>query len=178
MTRDELAKRIFEISNLKGTFLLRSGVTSHEYFDKYLFEADPVVLKEIAIALSETLPASPGTLAGLELGGVPIATVISQITGLPTLFVRKAAKEYGTCKLAEGGSIEGKRILIVEDVVTSGGAILQAVAELRKLGATVSDVVCVIDRESGGTENLAKEGLTLWPLFTMTELKSAAGAAE
>ena len=178
MTRDELAKRIFEISNLKGTFLLRSGVTSHEYFDKYLFEADPVVLKAIALAMSESLPSSPDALAGLELGGVPIATLISQTTGVPTLFVRKAAKEYGTCKLAEGGSVDGKRILIVEDVVTSGGAILQAVTELRKLGAMVSDVVCVIDRESGGRENLAKENLTFHPIFTMTELKTSAGVTE
>jgi orotate phosphoribosyltransferase len=178
MTRDELAKRIFEISNLKGIFLLRSGVTSHEYFDKYLFEADPVVLKAIAFAMSERLPSSPDALAGLELGGVPIATMLSQITGVPALFVRKAAKEYGTCKLAEGGSVEGKSILIIEDVVTSGGAILQAVSELRELGAMVSDVVCVIDRESGGSENLAKEKLTLRPLFTMTELKASAGVAE
>jgi orotate phosphoribosyltransferase len=107
----------------------------------------------------------------LELGGIPLATMLSQITGLPARFVRKEAKTYGTCRLAEGGELGGLRLCIVEDVVTSGGAILDAAVELRAAGAEIGPVVCVIDRESGGVEKLAADGLTLHPLFTMTELK-------
>jgi orotate phosphoribosyltransferase len=171
MNRIELSRRIFEVSNLKGEFLLRSGQTSNEYFDKYLFEADPVLLKAIAEAMSALVPVGTDALAGLEMGGIPIATMLSQLTGIPTLFVRKKAKSYGTCKLAEGGPVSGRRLVVIEDVVTSGGQILDSVRELRSMGGIVADVLCVIDRESGGAENLQAEGLSLHPLFTMTELK-------
>jgi orotate phosphoribosyltransferase len=110
------------------------------------------------------------------MGGIPIATMLSQLTGLPVLFVRKEAKKYGTCKIAEGGQVKGRKLLIVEDVVTSGGAILDAAKALREEGAELAQVVCVIDRESGGPANLAEVGLDLKPLFTMKELKAAGGA--
>jgi len=169
-----LARDIFNRSHLTGEFTLRSGVVAHEYFDKYLFESDPVLLRRIAEALAPMVPAhGVDALAGLETGGIPIATVLSQLTGLPTLFVRKAAKTYGTCRLAEGGDVEGRRLFIVEDVVTSGGAILDSVVELRERGAIVEQAVCVIDRESGGAKNLADAGIELKALFTMTELKAA-----
>ncbi len=173
MNRQNLAARIFTVSNLKGEFRLRSGATSNEYFDKYLFESDPQLLKEIALALQPLIPSGIDALAGLELGGVPIATMLSQVTGLPALFVRKQAKEYGTCKLAEGGDLAGKHLLIVEDVVTSGGQVLLSTRELRNLGAQVKHAVCVIDRESGGTEKLAAEGIELRALSRMSELKQA-----
>jgi orotate phosphoribosyltransferase len=96
--------------------------------------------------------------------------MISQLSGHPTRFVRKQAKTYGTCRLAEGGELDGKRLCIIEDVVTSGGAILDAAVELRAQGAVLGPVICVIDRESGGTEKLAAEGLELHPLFRMHEL--------
>ena len=99
--------------------------------------------------------------------------MISQVTGLPAVFVRKEAKTYGTCQLAEGSEISGKRLCIVEDVVTSGGAILDAARELRARGAELGPVTCVIDRESGGREKLAVEGLELFALYTMSELKAA-----
>lgn len=169
--RDNLAKRIHLASNLQGTFRLRSGVVSNEYFDKYLFEADPALLREIAAAMAELIPEGADALAGLELGGVPLVTMLSQVTGLPARFVRKEAKQYGTCRLAEGGDIDGRKLVVVEDVVTSGGQILLSVAALRALGATIDTVLCVIDRESGGRENLARENLELRPLFTMSELK-------
>jgi orotate phosphoribosyltransferase len=174
--RLDLARRIHATAHITGTFTLRSGAVSHEYFDKYLFEADPALLHDIGLALSNRLPSGVDALAGLELGGVPLATVLSSITGIPARFVRKEAKTYGTCRLAEGGEIDGTRLLIVEDVVTSGGAVLDAARELRARGASCERVVCVIDRESGGADNLAAEGLALNPLFTMTELKAAASA--
>jgi orotate phosphoribosyltransferase len=146
---------------------------SEEYFDKYLFEADPFLLLEIAQAMCELIPEDVDALAGLEMGGIPIATILSQLTGLPVLFVRKTAKEYGTCKLAEGGEVAGRTLVIIEDVVTSGGQIRESAKALRELGANIVRVVCVIDRESGGVENLALDGLALYSLFTMMELKRA-----
>ena len=169
-----LAKRIYDTAHITGEFLLRSGVTSNEYFDKYLFEANPDLLKHIALAMVEHVPPGIDALAGLEMGGIPIATMLSQLTGLPVLFVRKEAKKYGTCKIAEGGQVKGRKLLIVEDVVTSGGAILDAAKALREEGAVLADVICVIDRESGGgSANLAKIDLKLKALFTMSELKKA-----
>jgi len=174
MKRSELAREVHAASHIEGHFVLRSGVTSNEYFDKYLFEADPGLLRSIAEGMAEMVPANCELLAGLEMGGIPVAAVLSQVTGLPTLFVRKKAKGYGTCKLAEGQDLAGKRLVIVEDVVTSGGQIMESTKELRALGAKVSDVICVIDRQSGASENLRKEGLTLRALFTMSELKESA----
>jgi orotate phosphoribosyltransferase len=151
---------------------------SNEYFDKYRFEADPTLLREIAAALVPLVPAHTDALAGLELGGVPIATVLSQLTGIPAYFVRKEAKTYGTCQLAEGGAIEGRRLTVVEDVVTSGGQVVISCGDLRERGATVETALCVIDREAGGPQALTDIGVELRPLFTMTELKSASGVAE
>ncbi len=173
MTKTELAQQIYQSCHLTGEFLLRSGTISHEYFDKYLFEGNPTLLKSVAEAMMPLIPADVEALAGLEMGGIPVATMLSQLSGLPTLFVRKSAKNYGTCKLAEGGGVVGKKLLIVEDVVTSGGQILLSAEELRKLGAEISTVLCVIDREAGGKENLANAGLTLCPLLTATEIKLA-----
>src|SRR4029079_5167727 len=101
--RLELAHRIYAAPHLTGTFTLRSGVVSHEYFDKYMFESDPDLLRAIAGACVALVPPGTEALAGLELGGVPLATVMSQICGLSARFVRKEAKTYGTCRLAEGG---------------------------------------------------------------------------
>jgi orotate phosphoribosyltransferase len=156
--------------------VLRSGATSDEYFDKYLFEGDPALLRDIVESLVALLPDNADALAGLELGGVPIATVLSQRTGLPTLFVRKQAKPYGTRKLAEGGDVTARRLVVVEDVVTSGGQVLESCGQLRVLGADILGVLCVIDREAGGAANLAAEGLALHSLFTMSLLTAAAGA--
>jgi orotate phosphoribosyltransferase len=120
------------------------------------------------------VPDGTEVLAGLELGGVPLAVALSRVTGLPALFVRKEAKTYGTCRLAEGGEIDGKRVTVVEDVVTSGGQVVLSCGDLRDRGAVVDCALCVIDRESGGPEALAELGVELRPLFTMSELKAAA----
>ena len=174
MDRLELAAAIYRTAHLTGTFRLRSGATSSEYFDKYRFESDPRLLAEIATALAGLVPSGVQALGGLELGGVPLATQLSQVTGLPTLFVRKAAKPYGTCQLAEGGIIEGRTILLIEDVVTSGGQVVESAEALRRLGAVVTDALCVIDREAGGSEALAAKGIRLHPLFRMSGLKEVA----
>ena len=126
MNRIELAKKIFQASHLTGTFTLRSGQISNEYFDKYLFESEPGLLAEIASHMSGLIPEETEILAGLEMGGIPIATVMSQVTGIPALFVRKKAKEYATCRLAEGGVVAGRRLVITEDVVTTAGRIRES----------------------------------------------------
>ena len=173
MDREELAQAIFDRTHLTGEFTLRSGVVSNEYFDKYLFESDPALLRTIAEMLAPLLPPDTEGLAGLELGGVPIATMLSQVTGLPALFVRKEAKTYGTCRLAEGGEVDGRRLTVVEDVVTSGGQVVTSCGDLRARGAFVTHAICVIDRQSGGPENLSAIGVELRPLYTMAELGPA-----
>lgn len=169
---DSLAARVYRRAHLMGQFRLRSGAVSQEYFDKYLFESDPVMLQEIVGEMARLLPPDAEFLAGLELGGVPVATVLSQTTGIPALFVRKQPKTYGTCRLAEGGDVTGRRLVIVEDVVTSAGQIIESCQRLRELGALVSIAICVIDREAGGAENLARESIELRSLLTMNELQA------
>ena len=175
MDRDTLARTIYERTHLTGEFRLRSGAVSNEYFDKYLFESDPWLLRTIGEALVPLLPPGTDALAGLELGGVPLATMISQLTGLPALFVRKEAKTYGTCRLAEGGELDGRRLTVVEDVVTSGGQVVTSCGDLRERGALVEQAVCVIDREAGGAKNLAEVDVDLRALYTMSQLERAAG---
>jgi orotate phosphoribosyltransferase len=163
---------MFKAAYLRGEFKLRSGKTSKEYFDKYRFEADPELLAEIAKKMTNLLPKGTEVLAGLEMGGIPIATALSLQTGLPLCFVRKNAKEYGTMKFAEGTAIENKKICIIEDIITTGGQVIESASQLRKLGAQVADVLCVIDREEGGRDKLHDQGLKLQSLFKMNELKT------
>lgn len=172
MNREQLAKSIFEISHITGNFLLRSGQFSHEYFDKYLFESQPELLLSIAEQMQELIPANTEILAGLEMGGIPLAVALAFKINKPTIFVRKNAKEYGTCKLAEGVSFAGKNVTVIEDVVTTGGQIIKSVKELRELGAIINNVMCVIVRDPKAFENLQNANLNLIPLFTMEELKS------
>jgi len=167
----ELADRISAASQLSGSFRLRSGTIADTYFDKYLFESDPELLQAIAQLLVPLIPAETELLAGLELGGIPVVTALSIASGLPSVFVRKEAKEYGTAKLAEGPSIEGRRLLIVEDVVTTGGQIVLSTNDLRDLGAHVSTAVCVIDRQAGGTANLAEANVELRSAFTRSDIE-------
>jgi len=169
MEKPELAAKISAVARLRGKFQLRSGALADEYFDKYRFESDPAILSAIADHLAFLIPPTTDGLAGLELGGVPLATALSLRTGLPTRFIRKCAKSYGTCRLAEGGDIAGQRLVIVEDVVTSGGQVLASCEELRKLGAIIEDVICVIDRQSGGASALSAEGFTLRALFVKSD---------
>ena len=171
MERTELRDEIEAVSLIRGEFLLRSGVTSDHYFDKYQFESDPRLLQAIAEQLMPLIPSDVEVLAGLELGGVPLATALSLRTGIPAVFVRKRAKEYGTCRLAEGGEIKGRRLLLVEDVVTSGGQLLASCQQLRLGGAIVEHALCVIDREAGGRQAMTAAGVELRALFSKVEFQ-------
>ncbi len=172
MNRQELAHELYKACYLQGNFKLRSGQISHEYFDKYRFESLPRLLREIAKALAPLVPTNTEILAGLELGGVPIATALSLETGLPVVFVRKQAKEYGTCQYAEGCEIRGRRLLVVEDVITSGGQAVISTKDLRNSGAIVEDIVCVLYRGNGSPQQIFEpQGLRLRHLYTMSEVK-------
>src|SRR5690606_28207765 len=140
------------------------------YFDKYLFEGDPAILRDIAQQMLPLVPAGTEVLAGLELGGVPVATALSLAAGLPAAFVRKEPKSYGTAKLAEGAEIAGKRVLVVEDVITTGGQVVLSTRELRERGAIVDDVLCVIDRSDGDHARLDAVSLRVRSLFTLDDL--------
>lgn len=169
--RAALARAIRERCKLSGTFVLRSGATSDTYFDKYLFESDPRLLRAIAEHMAALVPPGTDLLCGLELGGIPVVTMLSQVTGLPCAFLRKRAKEYGTRKYAEGPDLVGRRLLLVEDVVSSGGAILDQVRVLRSDGSAVDQAVCVIDRRAGGQNALSDAGIALSALFTLSEIE-------
>jgi orotate phosphoribosyltransferase len=177
MTRDELAAALREAAYLEGDFVLRSGRRSRYYLDKYRFETHPDLLRTLGKLIVETVrehePAAV-RLAGPELGAVALATAASLESGLPFLIVRKEAKGYGTSNRLEGVHGEGECVCLVEDVVTSGGAALEAVQALREAGLRVATAVCVVDREEGGVDELARHAVRLRPLFTASELLQSA----
>ena len=174
MERRELAGAVYRTSHLTGTFTLRSGATATEYFDKFRFESDPKLLSEIARQLVPLVPTGTDVLGGLEMGGIPIVTALSAATGLPAVFVRHAAKTYGTCKAIEGRDVDGANVCVVEDVVSSGGQIVLSTEDLRGAGATVEHALCVIDRRKPDAEDaLGAAGLALYALFTMAEIEEA-----
>ena len=168
-----LAARVYAASHLSGSFVLRSGRTADRYFDKYRFESDPALLADIVEALVPLVPPGIDGLAGLELGGVPLATMLSSATGLPAFFVRKQPKKYGTERICEGGDIAGRQLLIIEDVITTGGQVVLSAQDLRSEGGLVAHALCVIDRQGGGADVAAAEGISLRALFTMSELEAA-----
>lgn len=175
MNKNDLAKEIYDVAHITGEFLLRSGKISNEYFDKYKFESIPTLLDSIASHMQELIPEGTNILAGLEMGGIPLASAISLKNNIPTIFVRKKAKEYGTRKLAEGTDFNGQKVCVIEDVVTTGGQIIESASQLRELGAEIDSVLCVIVREEKAFENLKSADLKLIPLFSMKEIKDIVG---
>jgi orotate phosphoribosyltransferase len=173
VTDGELRRALLEHAYLEGDFVLRSGKRSRYYLDKYRFETRPDLLgalgERIAAAVREHEPEAT-RLAGPELGAVALAAAGSLASGLPFLIVRKAAKEYGTTNRIEGVFEPGECVCVVEDVVTSGGALLEAVAAVREAGLTVRTAVCVLDREEGGADALARYAVRLRPLFRAGDL--------
>ena len=169
----DLAAQLKEHAYLEGDFLLRSGKRSKYYLDKYRFETRPELLRPLGeriAAIVEEHAADATRLAGPELGAVALAASASLASGLPFLIVRKAAKEYGTSKRIEGVYEPGECVCVVEDVVTSGGALLESVDALREAGLVVHTAVCVVDREEGGADALARHAVRLRPLFRAGDL--------
>ncbi|WP_374576043.1 orotate phosphoribosyltransferase [Phenylobacterium sp.] len=170
--RRRLARDIASVARLEGRFTLRSGAVAAEYFDKYRFESDPALLKRVAAAMLPLVPDRAEVLAGLELGGVPIATAMSLADGRPAAFVRKEAKAYGTCQAVEGAQVGGKRVAIIEDVITTGGAVRDAIGHLEAAGAEVVAVVCAIWRGDGEPKIAGVEAAVL-PALRREDLEQA-----
>ena len=177
MTNEELRSALVEHAYLEGDFVLRSGKRSRYYLDKYRFETRPDLLRalgeRIAAAVAEHAP-DAARLAAPELGAVALAAAASLESGLPFLIVRKEAKAYGTGNRLEGPFDEGEAVCLVEDVVTSGGALLESVEALREAGLQVQTAVCVVDREEGGADALARQAVRLRPIFRAGELLTVA----
>lgn len=172
---DDLAVRLKQRAYLEGDFLLRSGKRSKYYLDKYRFETQPDLLEEIGARIAALVAREApdvDLLAGPELGAVALAAAASISSRLPFLLVRKEAKGYGTANRLEGVYEAGQRVCLVEDVVTSGGAAIEAIEALRAAGLEVRSAICVVDREEGGAEALAACGVQLWPLFRARALLS------
>ena len=178
---DELGVKLREYALLEGDFLLRSGRRSSYYLDKYRFETRPELLgplgERLAAAAREHEPDAV-RLAGPALGAVALAASASLASGLPFVIVRDTAKEYGTANRLEGPFEEGEVVCLIEDVVTSGGALGEAVAALREAGLVVRNAICVVDREEGGADELARLGVRLRSLYRAGDLVAAAKTAE
>lgn len=168
--REALARDLVAASYLKGDFVLRSGKRSNRYFDKFLFETDPQLLKRIAAHLAELVPKETQRLAAPELGAVLLGGAVSMETLLPLLLVRKEPKGYGTGKQLEGRFAPGERVTVIEDVVTTGGDSLRSIQVLRDAGLDVIHLVVVLDRGEGGEENIREARIPYSPLFRVQDL--------
>jgi orotate phosphoribosyltransferase len=167
---DALAKKIKAAAYLEGHFVLRSGKTSNYYLDKYLFETQPDILRELAERFAIFVNDEVDMIGGAELGGVPLAAAVAMKTDKPFIIIRNSKKDYGTSKKFEGPSPKGKRIMLVEDIATTGGQVLEAAKSLKEEGATVLRIVAVIDRSEGARENIEGAGFKFDALFTKADL--------
>jgi orotate phosphoribosyltransferase len=170
MTDADLIQRIADSALLRGTFTLRSGRTSHYYLDKYLFQTQPDILKALGERFARYVDGNVDRLAGAELGGIPLVSSAAMASGKPMLFIRNQKKEYGTAKQLEGKLNKGDRVLIVEDIATTGGQVLEAAKVLTDAGAKVVRIVAVVDRQEGARENIEKAGYPFDALFTKKDL--------
>jgi len=170
MTHEQLAKRIAEVALLRGEFTLRSGRKSNYYLDKYRFETQPDVLAELGKLLADRVTAHTTRIAGAELGAVPLAAAAGMAANKPFVFIRNQKKDYGTAKQIEGVLERGDMVMIVEDVLTTGGQVLEAVKTIQDAGGKVERIVAVIDRLEGARQNIEKEGLVFESLFTSKDL--------
>ena len=170
MNRQELIKRIKETAYLEGDFVLRSGKRSKYYLDKYLFETCPDILKALGQEFAKHVTDDVTLIAGAELGGVALAAATAMQTGKNWIIVRNAKKGYGTGKLIEGVLKPDDVVLIVEDIATTGGQVLEAAKVITEAGATVKKIVCVIDRKQGAQENIASAGYKFESILTKHDL--------
>ena len=170
MTKDELIRRVKEESYLEGDFLLRSGKRSKYYMDKYLFETCPDILKALGKEFAKHVTDDVNLIAGAELGGVALAAATAIETGKKWIIVRNSKKDYGTSKMVEGTLKKGDVVLLVEDIATTGGQVLEAAKIIADAGASVKKIVCVIDRKQGAEENITAAGQTFESIMTKADL--------
>ena len=170
MDKAELARRVKEAACLEGDFLLRSGRRSKYYLDKYLFETEPEILAELGRRLADRAGAHVQRIAGAELGAVALAAAASMACGKPYVIVRNKKKDYGTSKPIEGRLEKGDVVMLVEDVVTTGGQLLEAAKALEEAGTKIERIVAVIDRQEGGRENIEKAGYVFESILNKEDL--------
>ncbi|OGK10352.1 MAG: orotate phosphoribosyltransferase [Candidatus Riflebacteria bacterium RBG_13_59_9] len=169
--RTELITKLKEVALLEGDFLLRSGKRSKYYLDKYLFEGIPSILRSLAHHMARLVPEDITRLAGVELGGIPVVTALSMETDIPCIFVRKQAKDHGQSKLVEGVYEPGDRVLMIEDVVTTGGQLIEMIGYMKEqMGLSVVGVIAVLDRNEGSRKAFAELGLPFNALFSREDL--------
>jgi orotate phosphoribosyltransferase len=166
----ELAADLVHAAYLRGDFLLSAGQRSNYYFDKYLFETRPAILRRLGRFLAELVPPETDRIAAPELGAVLLGGAVSMELGLPLVIVKKEAKQYGTARAIEGELHAGERVAVVEDVVTTGTQAIRAARRLADAGAVVTGVVVVLDREEGGEDRMTEAGLRYFPLFRRQDL--------
>ena len=170
MTREELIKRIKETAYLEGDFVLRSGKRSKYYLDKYLFETCPDILKGLGAEFARYVTDDVTLIAGAELGGVALAAATAMESGRNWVIIRNSKKGYGTSKMVEGVLKEGDVVLLVEDIATTGGQVLEAAKIITEAGATVKEIICVIDRKQGAGENITGAGHKFGSILTKDDL--------
>ena len=170
MTREELIQRIKETAYLEGDFTLRSGKKSKYYLDKYLFETCPDILKALGAEFAQHMTDDVTLIAGAELGGVALAAATAMETGTNWVIIRNSKKGYGTGKMVEGVIKAGDVVLLVEDIATTGGQVLEAARDIAAAGATVKKIVCVIDRRQGAEENITGAGHVFESILTKNDL--------
>jgi orotate phosphoribosyltransferase len=166
----QLGRDLVTAAYLEGDFVLSSGRRSKFYFDKYLFETKPLLLGRLAESLAESLPSDTDRLAGPELGAVALAAAVSLLTGLPFVIVKKQSKDYATRKAIEGELNRGDRVVVVEDILTTGAAAVRAADAVTEAGGVVLKIIAVVDREEGAEESIAAAGYRYEPLFRRSEL--------
>jgi orotate phosphoribosyltransferase len=171
VTREELAERIRAVAYLEGEFTLRSGRKSSFYIDKYLFETQPDILAELGRRFAEKAGPETTLIAGAELGGIALAAAASMAAKLPFVIIRNAKKGYGTGRMHEGRLQAGDRVLLVEDIATTGGQVVEAARLIAKIGATVERIVAVVDRGQGAAENIAAAGFAFESLLNSRDLR-------
>jgi orotate phosphoribosyltransferase len=171
MTTQELAEKIRAAAYLEGNFTLRSGKTSTFYIDKYLFETRPEILAELGRRFAEKVTARTTLIAGAELGGVALAAAASLASGKPFVIMRNAKKDYGTSKMYEGKLSAGDVVLLVEDIATTGGQVLEAAKVIVAAGASVEKIVAVVDRGQGAAENIRAAGFVFESLLGSRDLR-------
>jgi len=170
VTREELIKRIKETAYLEGDFVLRSGKRSKYYLDKYLFETCPDILSALGEEFARYITDDVTLIAGAELGGVALAAATALATGKNWVIIRNPKKGYGTGKLIEGLLKKDDVVLLVEDVATTGGQVLEAAKVITEAGATVKKIVCVVDRKQGAEQNVTKAGYKFESILTKNDL--------
>ncbi|MEF8847636.1 MAG: orotate phosphoribosyltransferase [Candidatus Thermoplasmatota archaeon] len=170
MDKKKLVEQLKKCKAIKfGRFVLTSGAVSEYYIDIKKASTKPKILKKIS-KMMKPLADDCDLIAGMELGAVPLVTALSLQTNLPYVIIRKEKKGHGTGKQIEGEDVKGKKVLVIEDVTTSGGSSVKTINILRENDATVDRLIVVVDRESGAEKKIKNMDVEFKPLLTVSDI--------